>query len=163
MSRHFLDYYRCPDDFANYVTTGPLSQDSGYFRWDRDTICYGRTASGARAGQSDSATYDAQADLGSRDSLPLLPFDPEEVIENLQRERYSAHFREPGRLSHAILRRLYYFFRPYLSVPVRKHLQKIHLRNWDKIQFPKWPVDCTVDRIHGKLLAHAMRARGVEK
>lgn len=163
MSQHFLDYYRCPEDFANYRITGPLSQDSGYFLWDRETVCYGRTASGARTDQPDCATYDAQADVDLRAALAVLPFDPEEVIENLQRERYSAHFREPGRLSYAILRKLYYFFRPYLSVPVRKHLQKIHLRNWDKIPFPKWPVDFTVDRIHSKRLALAMRAQGVEK
>jgi hypothetical protein len=163
MNRHFLDYYRCPEDFANYRTTGPLSQDSGYFHWDRETICYGRTACGVRAGQPDAVAYDAQTDVDFRDALAVFPFDPEELIENLQRERYSAHFRQPGRLSHAIIRKLYYLFRPYLSVPVRKHLQKIHLRNWDKIPFPGWPVDCTVDRMHSKRLALAMRAGGVEK
>ncbi len=163
MNRHFLDYYRCPEDFANYRIAGPLSQDSGYFHWDRETICYARTASGAKSDQPDSVAYDAEPDVDIHDSLAVLPFDPEEVIENLQRERYSAHFRKPGRLSHTIMRKLYYFFRPWLSVPVRKHLQKIHLRNWDKIPFPHWPVDFTVDRIHSKRLALAMRVQGVQK
>lgn len=163
MSEHFLDYYRCPKDLANFAVTGPLSQDSGYFHWDQDTVCYGRTASGVRVDQADTTVYDASANVDIRDSQGLLPFDPEEVIENLQRERYSAHFRKPGRISHTILRKLYYFFRPYLAVPVRKHLQKIHLRNWDKISFPSWPVDCTIDRIQAKLMALAMRAKGIEK
>ncbi|MGB6691525.1 MAG: hypothetical protein WBE76_27120 [Terracidiphilus sp.] len=85
------------------------------------------------------------------------------MTENLQRERYSAHFRQPGRLSNAILRKLYYLLRPYLSVPVRKRLQRIHLRKWDQIPFPRWPVDCTVDRINRKLLTLAMRAQRVEE
>lgn len=163
MNRHFLDYYRCPENFANCRITGPLSQDSGYFHWDRQTTCYGRTASGLRAAQPDCVNYDAQIDIEICNALAVLPFDPEEVIENLQRERYSAHFRESGRLSHAVLRKLYYLFRPLLAVPVRKHLQKIHLRNWDKIPFPSWPVDCTVDRIHSKRFALAMRAQGLQQ
>jgi hypothetical protein len=163
MNRHFLDYYRCPPNYADFQTTGALSEDAGYFRLGQDTICYGRTVSGDLADQIDSVTYDAQDDLDVRDSQVFLPFDGEEIIENLQRERYSAHFREPGRLSQTLLRKAYYFLRPYLSVPVRKHLQKIHLRNWQEIPFPEWPVDCTVDRIQRKLMALAMRARGIEK
>lgn len=163
MNKHFLDYYRCPRNYAEFRTISPLSQDSGYFQWDQDTICYGRSARGTRSDRADAVTYDIQNDLGVLDSQPLLPFNPEEVIENLQRERYSAHFREPGQLSHTLMRKVYYLLRPYLSVPVRKQLQKIHLRNWDKISFPQWPVDSTVDRIHGKLMAAAMRARGIDR
>ncbi len=92
-----------------------------------------------------------------------LPFDASEVIENLRRERYSAHFREEGSALNALLRKAYYLLRPFLLVPVRRHLQKIHLRDWDTIRFPAWPVDFTVDRIHQKLLALAMRAQGSEK
>ncbi len=91
-----------------------------------------------------------------------IPFDAAEVIENLHRERYSAHFREEGRVFNALLRKAYYLVRPYLSVPVRRHLQKIHLRGWDKICFPAWPVDCTVERVHQKLLAFVMRAQRLE-
>lgn len=163
MNRHFLDYYRCPQSFASFRVAESLSEDSGYFRWADDAICYGRTACGTRAHDADSITYDVQKDIEFRDSQPIFPFKPEEVIENLQRERYSAHFREPGRLSHVLLRKIYYLLRPYMAVPVRKWLQQIHLRHWDQISFPEWPVDCTVDRIHRKLMAAQMRARGVEK
>lgn len=163
MNQHFLDYYRCPQSYAAFQTTGSLSEDAGYFRWEQDAICYGRTVSGVRAGHADSVSYDAQRDIDVQDSRALLPFDSEEIIENLQRERYSAHFREPGWLSHTLLRKAYYLMRPYLSVPVRKHLQKLHLRNWNEIPFPEWPVDSTVDRIQRKLMALAMRAHGLEK
>lgn len=163
MNQHFLEYYRCPQSYADFQIAVPLSEDPGYFQWGQDTVCYGRTARGARADEAESITYDVLNDFVFQDSQTLFPFDPGEVIENLQRERYSAHFREPGRLSHTLMRKVYYFLRPYLSVPVRKRLQKIHLRHWDKISFPQWPVDFTVDRIHRKLLAAQMRAHGVEK
>jgi hypothetical protein len=42
-------------------------------------------------------------------------------------------------------------------------LQRINLRNWSKIAFPKWPVDVSVDRIHRKRMALAMRTLGVDK
>jgi hypothetical protein len=163
MNRHFLDYYRCPQSYAAFQPHGELSEDAGFFRLGLDTVCYGRTTSGVRANRSDSVLYDAQDDLDVRDSQVFLPFDAEEVIENLQRERYSAHFREPGSLSHELLRKVYYFLRPCLSVALRKHLQKIHLRNWEQIPFPEWPVDCTVDRIQRKLMALTMEAHGIEK
>jgi hypothetical protein len=163
VNRHFLDYYRCPEAYATYQVSGPLSADCGYFCWDQDTICYGRTAGGARATTAEAITYNAQLDLNSNGPVSLLPFDPQEVTENLLRERYAAHFRDPGRLSHSIIRKLYYAARPYLGVAIRKHLQKVHLRNWNKLSFPEWPVDSTVDRLHQKLLALGMRAQGADK
>ncbi len=163
VNRHFLDYYRCPEAFASYQVSGPLSADCGYFCWSPDTICYGRTAGGARAAAAEAITYDAQCDLDCSASVSLLPFDPQEVIENLLRERYAAHFRDPGRLTHSIIRKLYYAARPYLGVAIRKHLQKVHLRNWNKLSFPQWPVDSTVDRLHRKLLALGMKAHGVDR
>ena len=163
MNRHFLDYYRCPPNYADFQTGGELSEDAGFFRWGPDTICYGRTATGVRADRVDSITYDSQSDLEIRGSQVFLPFNSEEVIENLQRERYSTHFREPHSLSRALIRKVYYFLRPYLSVPIRKHLQKAHLRNWQEIPFPEWPVDTTIDRIQRKSMALAMQAHGVEK
>lgn len=163
MSQHFSQYFRCPDDYACFQTARPLAGQSGYFYWDRDTVCYGRTTSGEVAARPEAISYDAGRNLEVCDSQPCLPFDPEEVAENLQRERYSSHFRETKPVSSQIIRKAYYALRPYLSVPVRKHLQKVHLRNWDKIPFPEWPVDRTLDRIHSKRLALAMKARGVDK
>jgi hypothetical protein len=81
----------------------------------------------------------------------------------LRRERYTAHFREEGQVLNKILRKTYYFIRPLLGSSVRKVLQKIYLRGWDRIPFPAWPVDTTVHRIHQKLLALSLRAQGLEK
>ena len=92
-----------------------------------------------------------------------LPFDAGDVVENLRRERYTAHFRQEGRLFNEFLRKAYYFIRPLMGVPVRRHLQKMRLRGWDGINFPDWPVDATVERIHQKLLSLSLQAQGVKK
>lgn len=163
MSHHFLDYYRCQEPYAGFATANQLSEHSGYFRWGQDTVCYGRMAGGTRADHAHAVTYDAKGDVAVRDSQVYFPFDPEEVTENLQRERYSAHFRDPGRLSNEILRKIYYRLRPWLSVSIRKHLQKAHLRKWKEISFPEWPVDVTVDHIHRRRMALAMQAQGIDR
>jgi hypothetical protein len=156
-----LAYYRCQDTCANFGLNGPLSNDSGFFRWGTDTVCYGRSTSGSLAACSDANLYDTQADVALLESCAHLPFDPSEIIENLLRERYSAHFRESGSFANELMRRTYYSLRPYLTVPIRKHLQRLRLRNWNKIPFPEWPIDITVDRIHRRLLGLAMRAQGI--
>ncbi len=162
MGQHFLDYYRCPEQYAQFKTSGPLSKERGYFRWGHEALCYGRTTVGFGANHQDRLPSDDDR-LGADASLSCLPFDPEEITENLQRERYSAHFRESDRISNTILRKLYYFLRPYLSVSVRKRMQRVHLRKWDRIPFPEWPVDFTVDRIHRKRLLLAMKENEVER
>ena len=157
------DYYGGLEPRADYSVRRPLSLGGGYFRWGKDNVCYGRSASGFRHGRVDAALYDTAADVQIHGSKVVMPFDLAEVVENLRRERYCAHFREEKRLPNSLVRSLYYLVRPYLSVPVRKHLQRFHLRHWRKIQFPEWPVDLTVDRLHRQWLALFMRARGLEK
>ena len=163
MNRILYDYFRCPEILGDFKLNGSLSADKGFFRWGEDVLCYGRSASGIRSGQVDRPLYDVSNEVILDSPDVGLPFDASEVLENLLRERYSAHFREPGKLSHEAIRRIYYLLRPLLIMPIRKRLQKIHLRNWHKIPFPQWPVDCTVNRMHERLMALAMRAKGIDK
>src|SRR5438552_3893031 len=51
-----------------------------------------------------------------------------------------------------LLRSAYYLIRPALPVSVRKHLQRTALRGWEKLPFPRWPVDCSVEEIFERLL-----------
>lgn len=162
MGRHCLDYYRCPELFAQFSTSGPLSKEPCYFRWGQEAHCYGRTTVDFATDLKDEA-YITERGLVPDADLPCFPFDPDEIAENLLRERYSAHFREPSRVTNAILRKIYYIIRPWLSVAVRKHMQRVHLLGWEKISFPEWPVDCTVDRIHRKRLMLAMKAQHVDR
>ena len=157
------DYYRCPPNLLQFLPVPKSMKRRGFFHFGQDNLCYGRLSHTDAPGEPEGKLDDALEHVNVEATGVRLPFDASEVIENLRRERYSAHFREEGSVLNAILRKAYYLLRPTLSDSVRRYIQKMHLRNWDKIPFPAWPVDFTVDRIHQKLLALAMRAKGLER
>jgi hypothetical protein len=150
----FRDYYRCPETFAAFTPAGKLSEDSGYFRFGPDIICYGRSSSGFRATHAGGELYDVEKDVITDGSSLRLPFNPSEIITNFRYERYASRSngREKASTAASILRKAYYLARPFLPVSLRKHLQRIHLRGWDNIPFPRWPVDASVERTFEKLL-----------
>ena len=162
-SRVLDEYYRCPIRPVGLRSPSHPEGLPGYFRLGSDTICYGRLSSGSAVkspvGVLDDALDHTEIGSGGID----LPFSIDEVIENLRRERYTAHFRDEGRVLNEVLRKTYYFVRPLLGVPIRRQLQRIYLRGWDNIPFPTWPVDDTVDRIHRKLLALLLKTQRLDK
>lgn len=162
-SRHdvLANYYRCPENLAEFFSRSGDSAHPGYFRFGNDVICYGRLEhrsvtngfKGSLPNILDQISFDARQ--------VILPFDACEVVENLRHERYAADFRQNGR---SLWEKAYYFVRPLLGISVRRHFQRMRLlRGWEDIAFPCWPVDTTVERIHKKLLALAMRARGLTR
>src|SRR5271157_2995220 len=158
------EYYRCPvNRLVPFLEVGPASKHPGYFRLGRDTICYGRLSFGDPAKGPDGDLEDALEHVKMESLGIQLPFDAGEVVENLRRERYTAHLREEGVVLNELLRKAYYLVRPLLGVPVRRHFQKMHLRGWEDISFPAWPVDATVERIHQTLLALSLKAQGVDR
>ena len=157
------DYYRCPPNLLQFLPVPPSDRRRGFFRFGQDTLCYGRPLDIDAPSNPEGKLDDALELVDVEAPGIRLRFDASEVIENLRRERYSAHFREEGNIVNTILRKLYYLLRPYASVAMRRHFQKAYLRDWEAIQFPSWPLDSTVDRIHQCLLALAMRAQGLEK
>ena len=58
---------------------------------------------------------------------------------------------------------MYYAVRPALGVSVRRHFQKLYFRGWDRIPFPRWPVDTTVEDIFEQLLALSIKAKGGQR
>ncbi len=132
----------------------------GFFNFGADAICYGRLVDVDRPARLEDDLTDCLASAITHMGAFRLPFDPDEVINNLRHERYTAQFRQEGQLFNELLRKAYYLIRPFLNVPVRRVLQKIHLQGWQELKFPRWPVDTTVERIHRKLLAMALRASG---
>jgi hypothetical protein len=60
-------------------------------------------------------------------------------------------------------RRIYYALRPFLPVPVRKHLQRIRLSGWERIVFPHWPVDFTVDSLMARVMTLALKAHNARQ
>lgn len=162
-SQVLAEYYRCPPNLLQFLPAPQAVKRCGFFQFGQDTLCYGRLSYADATENPEGKMNDALERVTVETPGIRLPFDASEVVENLRRERYSAHFREEGSVLNSILRKVYYVLRPYASVSVRRHFQKIHLREWNTIRFPAWPVDVTVDRVHQKLLALAMRAKGLER
>jgi folate-dependent phosphoribosylglycinamide formyltransferase PurN len=152
-NRAFLDHFRCPDDFASFGVNGELSKEEGFFRFGGDTICYGQLA-GTPSSLIAAPLPDASKEAKIEDGQILLPFNISQVTENLRNERYVLHAGRSLRtlMEESFIRNFYYFFRPILPIAVRKHLQRARFKGWDRIPFPHWPVDFTVE----SLLDHAM-------
>jgi hypothetical protein len=159
-----IDYYRCPESFGEFRLKGQLSDDTGYFRFGKDTICYGRSTSGFRASQADAVLYDVLGDVTTHRSIVVLPFNPSDVIDNLRLERYGRHFGCDA-LSRwkRLLKNAYYAARPWMHINVRKHVQNAYLKGWREIPFPHWPVDATVEKLNEQLLWWSMKAKGVDR
>lgn len=164
MSQHLLDYYRFPSEFVAFKLTEELSPDSGYFRFGRDILCYGRSSAGFRAKSPTDLLYDLWENLRLGGPEVFLPFDPDEIIDDLRLERYKNHspFLFRSEIYHDSLKRAYYLIRPWLPIFARRRLQKVYLKNWRDIQFPHWPVDCTVESIMETLTFLLLKARSIE-
>jgi len=153
------EFYRCPRLAANFKLAAHLWPVGGYFRMKDGPICYGRSeAEPASTANATLPELHTQVSVGGK--TIRLPFDPSEVVENLRLEKYTADSENGRKNVGSVGRWLYYLLRPAMSVGVRKHLQRLSLRGWDRIPFPHWPVDRSVDRLHEWLLSLAMKAEG---
>ena len=161
MNSDFLDYYRCPADFATFALTGRLCEDAGYFRFGPDVLCYGQSLSGVRAKCPTDLLYDAMNDVVPDGSTLRLPFSPTDIVANLRYERYASSANGTGKRlgGGSAARRAYYAVRPILPVSIRKHLQRISLRDWKRIPFPRWPADTTVERIFERLMVLLLKVQ----
>jgi hypothetical protein len=161
MNNSFLEYFRCPAEFSTFHQQGELTGPKGFFRFGKDAICYGRTSSGQVAESAASPLEDFLPHVQFKEGACYLPFDAGEIVENLRWERYR---KTPGGNGSgpkkSLVRSAYYAVRPLLPVSVRKHLQRASLSGWEKIPFPRWPVDQSVDRILETMLLLALRAKG---
>ena len=161
MTNCLTQYYRCPEKYVQSSVKGPLSAASGYFRFGKGATCYGAYYGSQPHESPNGVLRDALADVDIRGGMPCLPFNPSQVVHNLQFEAYTSDWRH-GKPASA-LARMYYFLRPVLPVKVRRQLQRLHLRGWDKLPFPRWPVDCSVDNLHQQLLLLALESSKVEQ
>lgn len=156
----FSAYYRCSAHLDGLVPPAELNGPRGYYRFGRDTVCYGRLSGGGVTGSPGKASADAMEAIQADGPAIRLPFDAGEVIDNLRRERYAAGFSAGRPALPEIVRQAYYLMRPVLPVSVRRYLQRRHFRGWDQLRFPAWPVDSTVERVHRRLLALALQVHG---
>ncbi len=139
------------------MSNEPSSAVNGYFRFGPGSICYGHFHAQKASPVPTDALLDAYSDVTIKDGQAFLPFDPSQVLRNLRHEVYVEEWRH-GLFS--TLSRIYYFLRPGLPVGVRKYLQMFYLKDWKKIGFPSWPVDCSIDNLMERLMLLSLRASG---
>ena len=158
MNRTFVEYYRCPEEFAGCFLDGVPSGHLGHFRFGPDAICYGSINKGAVHPSPEGELHDALKDAVVERGAVRLSFDPDQVVNNLRFERYCSSSARRSLLSGGLANKLYYLARPILGVAVRRHLQKLRLADWRSIPFPRWPVDQTVEQVHETMLRLCLQA-----
>jgi hypothetical protein len=160
-----IDYFRCPEGLVDLALRGDLCPGEGYFRFGPDVVCYGQSSLGYYAETPAKATCDLAYHTRTEGTTCYIPFDPSAVVNNLRRERYLGRNPNHGgdEEQTSLVRKAYYRLRPHLGLPIRKRLQRLWLRGWEKKCFPSWPVDRTVDQLLEKLLALSMKAHRFER
>src|ERR1700758_2779421 len=87
--RALREDFRFPDDFGTFSVPNDLSPEPGFFRFGSSTI-YGRWSMKPQAGPK-NLPVDALDRIRSNTATVELPFDPDEVIDNMRMERYAAN------------------------------------------------------------------------
>lgn len=154
------DRYRCPEGILNFRLGEELTQDSGYFQFGPDTTCYGCALNGIPQAQLSSPLCDTLPRVFFDGSQLVLPFDPNEVVDNLRLERYPGI--QLGKRERA-LKSIYYWVRPFTNRFLRRGIQRFRAVNWQKMRFPRWPLDTTVESICENLLLLSLQANGVDR
>jgi hypothetical protein len=157
MDRALSEYFRCPDEFAQLEPVGHTSGTDGFFKFGEDVVCYGQYFGGLPTKRPGASLPDAFTSVEVNSDRLRFPFDLSQIADNLRREHYSRGMN--GGAFHS----LYYFVRPVLPVAVRKHLQRIRLRGWDEIPFPRWPVDFSVDSLMEQALSMFLKSGRVDR
>lgn len=162
--RTFEKYFRGPEDLSCLVAAEMVSPERGFFSFGDGITCYGRCCGVIPSPKWTSALPDVSSEVRIEESRVLLPFSPDEVIGNLREEKYAdvpvSHVRRCVRTA---ARNVYYWIRPALKVGIRRYVQQLKAAGWQRIPFPAWPLDVSVDRLMGRLLFFAMKARGMER
>jgi hypothetical protein len=120
--------------------------------------CFGKYCGHHPAESPEAIQLDSQRDIEIKDGRIYLPFDPSQVVDGLRCESYARDWRHKGLTS--LFAESYYFIRAILPVRVRRVLQKFYLRNWEKLPFPHWPLDSSVDDLLERLLLLSVQANG---
>ncbi len=86
------------------------------------------------------------------------------VLDDLRFETYaSSHRLAEKSLWDSTIQGAYYLFRPLLPVRIRKYIQRMRLTGWEKVPFPSWPVDLTVENRARQFMLSALRASGLKR
>lgn len=157
-SSALFEYYRCPHEFLSSQAVAPSQGSHGYFGFGPDLHCYGQTSKDTSLTLND-ALFEVSTQVRSEQSSVVLPFDPTQVLDNLRYERYVKHTGRHRWLESLGAKKSYYWLRPLLPVLIRRYFQQIYLRGWERLTFPAWPVDRSVDRLCETLLRLTMQTQ----
>ncbi len=155
-SRSVADHYKSSPSFPRFKVTDDLKKPSGFFCFGDGIICYGQTT-GVAHPRVNGNLFNASQHVHSERGTIVLPFDIDEVLKNLRYERYLTPPATGRWRDQSWVQQIYYALRPMLPISFRKYLQRMYLRDWNSIEFPDWPVDCSVDLLLEKLLVLAMQ------
>lgn len=161
MADRLEQYYRCPKRFTRFASNVHLSAFSGLFPFKASAICSETCSGNQSAGTPKDKRHHSWHDSEVKGGGTYLPFDASEVVDNLRSENYIRDRRKEKPLS--ALTELYYLIRPILPLRIRKHLQRAYLRGWEKIPFPRWPVDSSVDDLLEHLLLLSIKSNQVKQ
>lgn len=163
MNDLIVQHFQCPETAIKFSLKEQLSSEKRFFRFSPDLLCYGRLGESQTRASLNGKLIDVSDQVVSENGITYLPFDPSEVINNLRLERYTSNSIDHQSILGTITRNVYYFARPAMPVAVRRHLQKAWLTYRPQAQFPRWPVDHTVDDLLKQLLLLAIRAQGIDR
>ena len=161
MKDSFFDYFKCPERYVLLSPKGPLAAVKSSFRLGSDNLYYGQLS--GQNGSLGGAVPDVLGEVNADRGTVYLPFDVDEVVDNLRSELYPSSVRGKDSVAQGVVAAMYYWVRPLLPVGVRKYLQRVHLRGWDQISFPHWPVDRSVDELFELLMLFTLKSQKVER
>lgn len=165
VSNPLVEVFRCPDDLVSLSSSKKRHTELELFRLDVGAHSHGSSTFGSSSRVNGAGLSDGLQESSPSEPDLQSPFDLSRIIDKLRLERYSIKTSSTtgALLSSEAARQAYYQLRPMLSDSMRKSLQRLFLRQGDKLSFPKWPVDTSVERILENLLMRSMRVRHVEK
>lgn len=167
MIQPLLDYFRIsPDSFAGeFLPPDDLPEEIGFFQFGASNLCYGRCQSGVSTDIATSSKFESHKSVRCDGNSLELPFNFDEVTENLRRERYRGKMtaEKQAFVTSGLIHKIYYLLRESFPISIRRRLQKAYLRDWETLRFPAWPVDFTVDRLHEEILRLSMKAAGANR
>lgn len=142
MITNFLEHTRCPEGMVLSLLENIRTASKS----EQQSPANAHPAADVRAGFRSTELPETLQRLlrADRETVERLSsFD--DAIRVLRLEQYVDNSQtsiNPGGWK-SLVRQLYYWLRPLFPVPFRKHLQRVALRDWNSISFPKWPVDFT--------------------
>jgi len=165
MLTNFLEHTRCPEGIVSPLVER-LQAASKAKSGELESPSNGSAQAGIRSVFNPVELLKAlerSVSDGHQTIKSLSDFD--DAIRVLRLEQYvdnSQSSINPGGLK-SLVRQCYYWLRPLFPVSFRKYLQRIALRDWDSIPFPKWPVDFTTEKLVDAVWQQLLRSQDLEE